>query len=145
MHTLHICYVQLVPATRPTIPVAEWTNITVALMMLRQSQFRGASTWGKHFVHTGIMLHGHGASAETQLAKIANVEARAARTCWNLGGFHTLSQNWVATERVSKRPRTHGRIQHKLLLALAQKITDTVPPFASNQVPIVFSLEHALT
>ena len=46
-------------ATRPTIPVAELTAITVVLMLLRHTQFQGSVAWGTDSMYAlGIMIDG---------------------------------------------------------------------------------------
>ena len=86
--TSHYC----LGATRPTIPVAELTAITVVLMLLRQIQFQGSVSWGTDSLYAlGIMMLGHGAAAECNFVSRARKEARAAKAFWNLKGFHTPS------------------------------------------------------
>ena len=67
-------------ASRPTIPVAELTAITVVLMRLRQSRFQGTVTWGTDSLYAlGIMMLGHGESTECAFVNRARVEAMATK------------------------------------------------------------------
>ena len=67
-------------ATRPTIPVAELTAITVVLMLLRHTQFQGSVAWGTDSMYAlGIMLMGHGVATECNFVSRARKEARVAK------------------------------------------------------------------
>ena len=110
-------------ATRPKIPVAELTAITVVLMLLRQVQFQGSVAWGTDSLYAlGIMTLGHGAAAECKFVSRARKEARAAKASWNLKGFHTPSHIGFPPNECADVPALLGRLRDSLSQCVAISI-----------------------
>ena len=132
-------------ATRPTIPVAELTAITVVLMLLRQVQVHGTVAWGTDSLYAlGIMLLGHGAASECMFVSRARKEARAAKASWNLKGFHTPSHMGFPPNECAEVLALTGRLRVKLCEFVAISITHSVPPDLTPAAPVTFSIVDAL-
>ena len=62
----------------------------MALQLLRVVQFMGTAAWYTDSMYAlGIMLHGHAAATELELATQARKEVRLAKKEWPFTGVHT--------------------------------------------------------